>query len=105
MQENEDKTVVEVNAEKEVAIDMATNPEDIKSEFLDILNKLRDEDVDTLLEKLSKDMSPEQSKEVTSSASFGDAQSTMGKRFIIIFVVMMLFTVFFGVMMTSMMMP
>ncbi|WP_199241328.1 hypothetical protein [Halorubrum sp. ASP121] len=105
MQENEDKTVVEVNAEKEVAIDMATNPEDIKSEFLDVLNKLRDEDVDTLLEKLSKDMSPEQSKEVTSSASFGDNQSTMGKRFIIIFVVMMLFTVFFGVMMTSMMMP
>lgn len=105
MQESEDKTVVEVNAEKEVSIDMATNPEDIKSEFLNILNKLREEDIDTLLEKMSEEIAPNESKEVTSSESFGDSQATIGKRFIISFIVIMLFTIFFGIMMTAMIMP
>jgi len=105
MQESDDQTVVEVNAEKEVSIDMATNPEDIKSEFLDIVNDLRTKDVDTLLDEMSREMNPEQSKEVASSGNFGDTQSTMGKRFIIIFVVLMVFTILFGVMMTAMMMP
>lgn len=105
MQESEDKTVVEVTAEKEVAIDMATNPEDIKSEFLDIVNKLRQKGVNTLLDEMNRKMSPDEAKEVTSSESFGDAQSTIGKRFVIIFVVLMVFTLLFGVMMTAMMMP
>jgi hypothetical protein len=105
MQESDDQTVVEATAEKEVSIDMATNPEDIKSEFLNIVNDLRKKDVDTLLDEISQDMSPEESKEVASSGNFGDTQSTMGKRFIITFVVLMVFTILFGLMMTAMMMP
>lgn len=101
MQESEDRTVIEVSAEKEVAIDMATNPEDIKSEFLDIVNGIRDRDVDDLLDELSQEMSPVESKEVSSSDRFGDAQSAIGARFVIMFVLMMLFTF----MMTAMMMP
>ncbi len=105
MQQSEDKTAIDVNAEKEVSIDMATNPEDIKSEFLDIINRLRKEDVDTLIKNMSKEMSPETSKEVSNSGNFGDNQATMGKRFIIIFVVLMVFTTLFGMMMTATMMP
>lgn len=105
MQENENKTIVEINAEKEVSLDMVTKPEDIKSELLDILNNLRNKDIDVLLSEMSKSMSPEQSKEVASSANFGDSQSTMAKKFIISFIVVMVFSIFFGVMMTSIMMP
>jgi len=105
MQESDDQTVVEANAEKEVSIDMATNPEDIKSEFLNVVNDLRKKDVDTLLDEMSQDISPEESKEVASSGNFGDTQSTMGKRFIITFVVLMVFTILFGLMMTAMLMP
>jgi len=105
MQESDDQTVVDVNAEKEVAIDMATNPEDIKSEFLDIINELRTKDVDQLLDEMSREMTPDQSKEVASSGSFADNQSAMGKRFIITFVVLMVFTLLFGVIMTAMIMP
>lgn len=105
MQENDDKTVVEVNAEKNVSIDMATDPEDIKSEFLDIVNNLRQKDVDSLLDEMSQEMSPEESKEVASSNDFGDNQSTIGKRFIITFVIFMIFSILFGVIMTAMMMP
>lgn len=105
MQEEEDKTVIEANAEKEVSIDMATNPEDIKSDFLDNVNNLRNKEIDELLDEMSKKMSPEESKEVDSSGSFSDNQSTMGKRFIIIFVALMIFTMLFGVMMTAVMMP
>lgn len=105
MQESDSKTVVEINAEKEVAIDMATNPEDIKSEFLDLVNNLRNKDIDSLLQEISEDINPDESKEVSSSASFGDNETTMAKRFAIIFVVMMVFTIFFGVVMTAVMMP
>lgn len=105
MQESEDKTVIEANAEKEVSIDVATNPEDIKSAFLDTVNNLRKRDVDSLLDEMSREMSPEDSKEVASSGNFGDTQSTLGKRFIITFVVLMVFTLLFGVMMTAIMMP
>ncbi|GGK82809.1 hypothetical protein [Haloarcula sebkhae] len=105
MQESENKTVVEVNAEKQVSMDMATNPEDIKSEFLDIANDLREENVDDLLDDLAQDISPQESKEVANSSEFGDDQSTMGVRFIITFIVMMAFTVLFGLMMTAAMMP
>lgn len=105
MQESDTKTVIEVNAEKEVSIDMSTNPEDIKSEFLEMINNLRTKDVDHLLEQMSKQISPEQSKEVTSSSNFGDAQSAMGIRYIITFVVIMVFTLLFGLIMTSIMLP
>lgn len=105
MQEHEATTVVEVTVEKEVAIDVATSPEDIKSEFLDTVNRLREKDVETLLDEMSREMTPEESKEVASSAAFGDAQSTIGKRFVIIFVVLMVFTLLFGVVMTAMVMP
>ncbi|MDL0145798.1 hypothetical protein [Halobacterium salinarum] len=105
MQESEEKTVIEANAEKEVSIDMATNPEDIKSNFLNTVNVLRKRDVDDLLDEMSQEMTPEDSKEVASSGSFGDTQSTLGKRFIIMFVVLMVFTLLFGVMMTAVMMP
>lgn len=105
MQESEEKTVIEANAEKEVSIDMATNPEDIKSNFLNTVNDLRKRDVNDLLDEMSQEMTPEDSKEVASSGSFGDTQSTLGKRFIIMFVVLMVFTLLFGVMMTAVMMP
>lgn len=105
MQEDEEKTTIEVNAEKEVSIDMATNPEDIKSDFLNIINDLRNQDIDNLLNEMSKEMTPEDSKEIDNSGGFGDIQSTMGKRFIIMFVVLMIFTMLFGVMMTAVMMP
>ena len=105
MQENDEKTVIEANAEKEVAIDMATNPEDIKSEFLNTVNDLRKQDVDRLLEDMSHEMSPADSKEVADSGSFGDNQAAMGKRFVITFVVLTVFTLLFGMMMTAMMMP
>lgn len=105
MQEHDDKTVVEVNAEKNVSIDMATDPEDIKSEFLTIINDVRQKGVDGLLDEMSQEMSPKESKEVASSKNFGDNQSVMGKRFIIIFVVFMIFSIIFGLVMTAMMMP
>lgn len=105
MQESEDKTIVEANAEKEVSIDMATNPEDIKSEFLNTVNDLRKRDVDDLLDEMSQEMTPDDSKEVASSGSFGNTQSTLGKRFIIMFVVFMVFTLLFGVIMTAVMIP
>jgi hypothetical protein len=105
MQEHNEKTTIEVNAEKQVSIDMATNPEDIKSDFLNIINNIRDQDIDDLLDDMSKEMAPEESKEVDSSGGFGDFQSTLGKRFIIMFVVLMIFTMLFGIMMTAVMMP
>lgn len=105
MQEHDDKTIVEVSAEKEVPIDMATNPENIKSMFLERMNHLRKKDIDTLIEEMSEVMEPGDSKEVSNSGSFDNGNSAMGARFVITFIVMMVFTILFGVMMTSMMMP
>lgn len=105
MQAQNDRTVIDVTAEKEVAIDMATDAEDIKSEFLSVINDLREWEIDELLEEMSRRVSPEASKEVASSREFGDTQSTMGARFILIFVVMTVFTLLFGLMMTAAMMP
>jgi FlaA1/EpsC-like NDP-sugar epimerase len=104
-QRDDEETVIDVNAEKEVSIDMSTNPEDIKSEFLEIVNDLRDQDIDTILDRMSDDMSPDSSKEVASSTNFQDSQSTLGKRFIITFTIVMLFSLLFGLFMMSMMMP
>lgn len=105
MQESDEKTVVEANAEKEVSIDMATNPEDIKSEFLNKVNHIRKQDMDEVVDQVEKDVSPESSKEVACSENFGDNQATMGKRFVITFVVIMAFTLLFGIMMTAIMLP
>lgn len=105
MQRSEDKTVIEIDAEKEVSIDMATNAEDIKSEFLNIVNEMRKRDIEDLLDEMSQKMSHRESKEIDSSKDFSDTQSTMGARFIIIFIVMMVFTLLFGLMMTAAMMP
>lgn len=105
MQENTEKTTIEIKAEKEVSIDMATNPEDIKSDFLEIINNLRNQHVDDILNEMSKKMTPEDSKEVSNSGGFGDIQSTLGKRFVIMFAILMIFTMLFGVMMTAIIMP
>lgn len=105
MQQNSDETVIDVSAEKEMSLDQATNPEDIKSEFLNIVNRIRHKSMDSLLQDMSQSMSPEESKEVSHAGEFGDDEATMGAKFIITFVVLMVFTILFGLMMTSMMMP
>lgn len=105
MQENNEKTIIEANAEKEVSIDMATNPEDIKSNFLNTINHLRKRNMDELLDEMAQEITPENSKEVTSSRNFGNTQSTLGKKFIIIFIVFTVFSLLFGVMMTAVMIP
>jgi sensor c-di-GMP phosphodiesterase-like protein len=101
MQETDDQTVVEVTAEKEIAIDVVTNPEDMKSEFLDSVNDLRQKDVDMIREKMNQHISPAESKQVASSGTFEDTQSTIGKRFIITLVVAILFSL----MITAMILP
>lgn len=105
MQKSDHQTVVEASVKKEVSIDMATNSEDIKSEFLNIVNDLRKRDVDTILDRMNQNMSPHESKEVANSENFRDTQSAIGKRFVIIFVVLMIFTTLFGLMMTAAMTP
>jgi hypothetical protein len=105
MQENENKTRIEISAEKEVAIDMATNPEDIKSDLLNNLNRIRGGDIDDIVERTANSMTPQSSKEVSSSNEFGSNETTMGKRFIIMFVVLMGFSIIFGIFMTSLYLP
>ncbi|WP_241430141.1 hypothetical protein [Halovivax asiaticus] len=105
MQEKDKETVVEVTAEKNVAIDMATSPEDIKSDFLNVVNNLRRKDPEDVLDNLSKRMSPSDSKEVGSSNGFGNDAATMGKGFAINYIVVMVFMVLFTFFMMAMMMP
>lgn len=103
--QDDDRTAIEVSAEKEVSIDVATDPEEIKSEFLAVVNDLRDRDLEAVLDEMSREMAPHESKEVASSREFSDPGSALGKRFVVTFVAVLVFTIFFGLMMTAAMMP
>lgn len=91
--------------EKEVQIDQATNPEDIKSEFLNIINDLRKKGIGQILESTSERMGHKASKEVRDLTEFSSNESAIGAKFIIMFVIMMIYTLGFGAVMTFMMTP
>ena len=99
VQEDEERTKIEVTAEKAVAIDMATDPEDIQSEFLDKINTFRDQNMEQILDFMRNEMSPDDSKEVSNASEFQDSQTTMGKKFIITFIILMVISILFGVLM------
>jgi len=101
VQSNEDSTEISVSAEKNVQIDMSTDEGELESEFLTIVNTLREKEFEEILDAMDGHVDASNTKEVTSAAEFGNDQSTLGLRFIVMFVLIMLFTL----MMTAVMMP
>lgn len=99
------RTVLEVSAEKEVPMDMATDASAIEADLLDVLNELRGRDPDAVLAEMSQQMRPADSKEVASLEGVGDVESAMGKRFVVTFLVLLVGTLLFGLLMTAMLMP
>ncbi|WP_336357582.1 hypothetical protein [Haloarcula sp. CGMCC 1.6347] len=95
-QKQTNQVEIEVTAEKEVSVDIATSPEDIKSEFLSLINELREREIAELVEEMNQAV---ESKEVSNSAEFSDAQSTLAKRFLIVFTSIMGFSIVAGILM------
>jgi len=91
-QSSDEETMVSVSAEKEVSTNITANPEKYQSRFLEQLESLRGQDVDTVLDKMSQNMSPEASKEVSSSDELRDGSSSMGVVMVIMMVLGLLFT-------------
>lgn len=93
-QSNEDETMISVNAEREVQVNITSNPDKYKSRFLAELETLREHDVDYILQKMSEQMRPEDSKEVTVSGDLGDGASRLLIVGILVTVLFLLFMLF-----------
>lgn len=91
-QSSEAETMISVTAEKEVSTNITASPEKYKSRFLEQLNAFRGEDIEVILEWMSQNISPETSKEVTSSDELRDGSSSVGVVMVIMVVVGLLFT-------------
>lgn len=92
---DEDKTPIEVTAEKEVQMNVTANAEKYKRRFVDELDSLRDEPIEEVYEEIQQDVSAG-SKEVENESDLSNGSSIVG-------VVMVITFLFFMIMMFAMM--
>lgn len=76
-QSAEDETMISVSAEKEVSVNVTANPDKYKSRFLQELETLRGRDIGAILDDLSGQISPEQTKEVNGADQMRDGSSNV----------------------------
>lgn len=99
-QSNDNETMVSISSEAEVSINVTANPDKYESRFIEQLENLRGRNIDTVLDEMSKTMSPSESKEVDSSTDLSDGSS----RVLLVMVIVMIFFFLF-MMMTMATMP
>lgn len=89
-------TMIYVTAEKEVSTNITANPDLFKSRFLEELDTLRGHKVNDILDTMSQNMEPKDSKEVSKSEHLRDGSEGMG--------VVMIITIILGFLFMFMMM-
>lgn len=92
MQSSDDETMVSVTAEKEVSTNITANPDKYQSRFLEQLDALRGESVETVVAYMSERMDPGSSKEVARSDDLRDGSSSLATVMVVIVVVFFLFS-------------
>jgi hypothetical protein len=78
-QSDAEETMISVTSSKEVSANITANPDKYESRFLTELNKLRDKELEEVLELMNQQMNPSQSKEVNNETELSDGSSKMVK--------------------------
>jgi len=97
-QAGDEQTMISVQSEKEVEMNITANPDKYESRFLDVLNRLRGKPIEELLDEHSDSVTEGTTKEVASTDQQAD-----GKNLLYVVLAIVLIMMFFFMLMPLMM--
>lgn len=90
-QSSQDETMISITASKEVSTNITANPEKYKSRFIEQLERLRGREVEDILNIMSENMDPNQSKEIESADRLSDGSSNVAVIMVLMFLAFLFF--------------